>query len=428
MSRSFVLSLCTYALILLGLSSLRGELLLLSLPLAVYLLASYSFAPGEIQLKVERTLSSERVSIGTPVVVTLKITNPGPALEEIQLLDQVPPGLRILKGSNHQIFFLGSGQSITISYTLSGLRGYYPFHQVVVEIRDHFGLTHRKTAIRTSGQLLVMPDVLRLSKILIRTRRTRVYAGSIPARVGGHGVEFFGVRLYQSGDPPRLINWRASARHSNDLYSNEFEQERVADVGIVLDGREKTNILGQGHSLFEHSVMACAALADTLLSQGNRVGLLNYGRFLQWTIPGYGKLQRERILQALANVETGGSPVFSGLEHIPVQLFPAHSQIILVSPLHGDDDRVLVQLRARGYQVMVISPDPISFEMGHLDADRSVRLAGRLVRLERALLFNVLRRAGIQVLDWDVSQSFDQVIKKRLGRPPAYWRNIGGQI
>ena len=428
MSRSFVLSLCTYGLILLGLSSLRGELLLLSLPLVVFLLASYSFAPGEIQLKVERTLSSERVSVETPVVVTLKINNPGPALEEIQLLDRVPPGLRILKGSNRHVFFLGSGQSNTITYTLSGLRGYYPFHQVVVEIRDHFGLTHRKTAIRTSGQLLVMPDVLRLSKIPIRTRRTRVYAGSIPARVGGHGVEFFGVRQYRSGDPQRLINWRASARHTNDLYSNEFEQERVADVGIVLDGREKTNILGQGYSLFEHSVMACTALADTLLSQGNRVGLLNYGRFLQWTIPGYGKLQRERILQALANVETGGSSVFSGLEHIPVQLFPAHSQIILVSPLNGDDDRVLVQLRARGYQVMVISPDPITFEMGHLDADRPVRLAGRLVRLERALLLNDLRRAGIQVLDWDVSQPFDQIIKKRLGRPPAYWRNVGGQI
>ena len=286
MSRSFELSLCACGLLLLGLLSLHGDLLLLSLLLVVYLLASYSFAPNEIQLKVERTLSSERVSVEMPVEVTLKITNAGPTLEEIQLIDPVPSNLRILKGSARHIFFLGSGRSITVSYTVSGQRGYYPFHQVIVEVRDHFGLTHRKTVIRTSGQLLVMPGVLRLSTIPIRTRRTRVYAGSIPARVGGRGVEFFGVRQYQSGDPPRLINWRASTRHAAVLYSNEYEQERVADVGIVLDGREKTNILGRGHSLFEHSVMACAALADALLSQGNRVGLLDYGRFLRWTIPG----------------------------------------------------------------------------------------------------------------------------------------------
>ena len=31
----------------------------------------------------------------------------------------------------------------------------------------------------------------------------------------------------------------------------------------------------------------------------NRVGLLVYGRFLDWTFPGYGKVQRERILLGL---------------------------------------------------------------------------------------------------------------------------------
>jgi uncharacterized protein (DUF58 family) len=246
--------------------------------------------------------------------------------------------------------------------------------------------------------------------------------------VGGRGVEFFGVREYQSGDPPRLINWRASARHTATLYSNEYEQERVADVGIVLDGRMKTNLLGKGHSLFEYSVLACAALADALLTQGNRVGLLNYGRYLQWTFPGYGRVQRERIVQALASAEIGGSSVFSGLEHLPTRLFPAHSQIILVSSLQMEDHNVLVQLRARGYQVMVVSPDPVTFELQNLTRDRSVELAGRLVRLERGLLLRRLQRAGIQVLDWDVSRPFDQVMKHRLGRPPTYWRNVGIRI
>jgi uncharacterized protein (DUF58 family) len=202
----------------------------------------------------------------------------------------------------------------------------------------------------------------------------------------------------------------------------------VADVGIILDGRQKTNSFDKEHSLFEYSVSAAAALADVLLSQGNRVGLLNYGRLLHWTFPGYGKIQRERILQSLTHAQVGSSTVFSELEYIPARLFPPHSQIILISPLNADDVNVLVQLRARGYQVMAVSPDPVAFELSYLPQNESVRLAARMLRMERNLLIQKLQRAGIQVLDWDVSQPFDQVAKRRLGRPPALLRAIEGQI
>lgn len=428
MSRSFWLSLATYALILAALVTLRGEFLLLALPLVAYMAASFLTIPEAVELTVERMLSADRVTVGAPVVVQLRITNVGPHLAEALLVDRVPDALAIESGTTRRLFSLGSGETATFCYTASGPRGAYPFTQVHVEARDPFGLLRRTADIRTSGHLLVLTSILRIDKIPIRTRRTRVYAGTIPARLGGHGVEFFGVREYQSGDPPRLINWRASARHPSDLFANEYEQERVADVGIVLDGRARTNHLGPGRSLFEYSVLAAAAMAEALLGQGNRVGLLEYGRFLQWTFPGYGKLQRERILQALAGAETGGSAVFSGLEYLPTRLFPPHSQMILVSPLAAEDDQVLVQLRARGYQLMVISPDPVRFELGFLPGDRAVELAGRVVRMEREVLLRKLKRAGIQVLDWDVSLPFDRVIKSQLGRSPAFWRAVGARI
>ena len=94
--------------------------------------------------------------------------------------------------------------------------------------------------IKTAGQLFVLPGISRIRQVPIRPRRTRVYAGAIPARVGGPGVEFFGVRNYEPGNSSRRINWRVTARHAEQLYSNEFQQERVADVGIVLDGRERS--------------------------------------------------------------------------------------------------------------------------------------------------------------------------------------------
>jgi uncharacterized protein (DUF58 family) len=196
-------------------------------------------------------------------------------------------------------------------------------------------------------------------------------------------------------------------------------------VGIVLDGRLGTNLFPHNHSLFEHSVQAAAALADALLAQGNRVGMLVYASYLQWTLPGYGKVQRERILHALAHAQAGGSEVFSNLEHLPTRLFPSESQIILVSPLIEDDLSPLVQLRAQGYQVMVVSPNPVKFELAHLPKNQNVELAGRVIRMERMLFLQKVQRAGIQVLDWDVSEPFDLVVKQKLSRLPAWLRAVG---
>jgi uncharacterized protein (DUF58 family) len=209
------------------------------------------------------------------------------------------------------------------------------------------------------------------------------------------------------------------------LYSNEFQQERVADVGIVLDGRLGTNSFAGGHSLFEYSVQAAAALADAFLSQGNRVGLLVYASFLAWTFPGYGKMQRERILHSLAHATPGGSEVFSNFKHIPTRLFPPESQIVLISPLTDADLMPLVHLRAQGYQVLVISPDPVKFEMSYLPRNRNNNLASRVIAMERKLLFQRVQHAGIQVLEWDVRDQFDQVVKRNLSHPPAWMRAVG---
>jgi len=251
---------------------------------------------------------------------------------------------------------------------------------------------------------------------------TRVYAGTIPARVGGEGVEFFGVRQYEMGDSARRINWRATARHPESVFSNEFQQERVADVAVVLDGRDRADLRVAGRALFDHAVVAAGTLASALLQQGNRVGLLVYSQYLQWTYPGYGRVQRERILHALANAAPGGSQIFEGLQYLPTRLFPPESQIVLVSPLVEDDLTTLVQLRARGYQVLVICPNPVLFEMSNLPALdpvtqrwMSLWLVG-FSRLERTAMLGRLRRAGVQVIEWNVAHPFDLAMRGAFRR------------
>ena len=97
-------------------------------------------------------------------------------------------------------------------------------------------------------------------------------------------------------------------------------------------------------------------------------------------------------------------------------MFPPESQIVLVSSLVNDDLNILIQLRGRGYQMMVISPDPVKFEIGCLPPSPQVDLAARVIRMERDLLIRRLERAGIQVIEWDVSIPLDQAVGPLLMR------------
>ncbi len=430
MSRPVVLGAMVLLLILAGLAGLRGSLLALSMPLLVYLFYGLWRAPERIDLEVRRELGAERVAPQAPVKVSVTVINRGSALEELGIEDLISPDLTVVDGCNHHWVPLGANQIYAFEYIVRGPRGGFPFESVHAEGGDSLGLVRLAQDLRVFGQLFVLPTLSRIRQVPIRPRRTRVYAGTIPARVGGAGVEFFGVRNYQPGDSPRQINWRVSARHAEDLYSNEYQQERVADVGIVLDGRERCNLFSGGHTLFEHSVLAAGSLADVFLTQGNRVGLLIYSNYLRWTLPGYGKLQRERILQALSGAAPGASQIFDGLQYLPTRIFPSESQIVLVSPLVEDDYTTLIQLRARGYQVLVVVPDPVSFEQSYLSGPGSryaasdIELASRVVRMERDLMLRRMRRAGLHIVEWNVAQPFDQAMR----RAAAFQRQGRGRL
>jgi uncharacterized protein (DUF58 family) len=281
-----------------------------------------------------------------------------------------------------------------------------------------FSINEYHVEIPASGRLFIQPNVIHIGRIPIRPRGTRVYSGFIPAQQGGPGIEFFGVREFQQGDPVRWINWKASARHRQSFFINQFQQERVADVGIILDTRQRSEVkTSDGNSMFEHGVLAAAALAESFLNDGNRVGLLLYGTQLDWTFPGYGKVQRERIMQSLSRARPGESLIFGSLDHLPTRLFPPNAQLVIISPLHKDDIEMIIRLRARGYALLVISPNPVLFELkGLVLRDETTNLAIRLARLERKLMLFRLQRAGIQILDWNIDESLHNAIHIALSR------------
>ncbi len=406
MRRSLLVGLAAYGLLLTGLLAVNGRFLVLALPLWIYLGAALLAYPESPPLTVTRTLDPPAVTEGEPVTVTLRIRNEGQRDVSLSVADLIPPALSLLGGDPSGRAWLAPAETFTLTYSLATRRGDFIFEGVSVTTSEPLDLLHEERTLPLPSRLPVLPRVKKWRPITLRPARTLGFTGPIPARQGGVGTDVYGVREYQPGDPLRHINWRAMARYQDRAFTTEFEQERIIDVGLILDLRRPNGLESEGESLLDHTARATATLAATLLRAGHRVGLLLYGKGNQWVQPGYGRVQQLRILQSLAAAEVAESAFFDSLRYLSTRVLPARSQLIFVSPLMPEDPEMLFRLRAHGYSVLVIAPDLVAFQARAAGASFPP-LAVRLARVERALWLRQLRQGGIVVVDWPVEDSLE---------------------
>lgn len=395
------------ALMLMGLFLRHRDLLALAIPFLLYtacLLYAGSAQPRP-NLKLHRTLDADRIEENGRINVTLTVTNRGASTSLVGVTEQLPAALTVVEGEASCLRVVKGNERIHLRYALLAPRGEYTLPGVRVTSWHRPPLVSSATRLTHSTTFRVFPRREELKAIEIRPRRTRVYAGSVKANLGGEGLDFFGCREYSSGDSMRRVNWRAYA-HSGSLVVNEYEQERIADVSIVLDARERVHSdLTSKEGTFDYAVRAAASMACHFLKLGNRVGLLAYGNYLDWTYPGYGKSQQERILDALARSTPADKVAFEDLRYIPTRLFPSRSQLVVISPLADENDvEILGLLRARGYAIILIAPNPIPFQLSVARSDEKRDLAGRILNLDRTALLTALRDIEVDIVDWDITQ------------------------
>ena len=475
-SRTLTLFLVGFGLVTTALFTRHIEVLLLAIPALGYLLTAFLLAPAQIPplqarrnleilneqgeaMPISQALSSEMtewlVPGGRPASIELTLTYPvcddaseltfrpemaayqpnSPASQTQTPLNRPP--LRKLNLSDGGFALLSSlrpGSSLSSRYRFIPQRGSYRFQSVQVTVSDPFNLFVRQETLDApvngvvNASLLTLPDITQLDPIRLHPRLLRGFAGPISARMAGSGIDFYGVREFHPGDALRHINWRSSSRDEQRLFTNEFEGERITDVGLFLDARPVLNLRTQAGELFEYGVNATASLGSALLRDGHHVSLLVYGYGMMRVLPSTGRVQLLRILKTLASAKTSEQYALSDLRYLSTRLFPPSSQIIIVSPLSAGDVLPLLRFCAFGYSLMVVSPDPVSFEAAGLQGNsrreaEQLDAAIRLARLERHILLNDLRNAGIQVVNWDVRTDLNQAIKVatqgRAGMPAA---------
>jgi len=413
------------AVLLAGLFARSPALLLLSVPLLVYaasLLLSFITLRRPL-LDAQRTPRWGQIVEGDPFEVSLTVANTGAAVAYAAILDEVPPSVELIDGDPSYSGPLGEGESITISYALRPERGVYAQSQIRAFVWPAFGLAVDEYRFDCLTSVSATPQVDALPRLVIRPRRRHAFVGPVRANIAGPGIEFFGCRSFADGDDVRRVNWRAYAR-LDQLFVNEYEQERMTDVIVVLDVRLSAHLHVGTRSTFGLCCRAAASLASHFIRQGNRVGFLMYGRSLDWIQPACGRFHLEKILAALTRAHPVRSDAFEHLAQLPLQMLPSGCQIVIVSSLAQDSDPiVLAKLHARGYSVLAMYADSLAFEQEGQPQDRSLGLASRANALRSIVAIRVMRSFGVQVVPWDVRQPLATAIHaarldRAAGRQP----------
>jgi uncharacterized protein (DUF58 family) len=173
----------------------------------------------------------ERLSIGreNPVRLTVKSSD---LSATVQIRDYVPQAFSTSEGV--LALTLSAQQTQEFTYTaFPPQRGEYAWGDIQVRQLGRWGLAWQDWKVPQSQTVAVYPDLIGLRSLSIRL--TLQTTGNIrQARRHGMGTEFSELREYVSGDDPRLIDWKATARRSR-VVVRVLEPEQEQTLIVLLD-------------------------------------------------------------------------------------------------------------------------------------------------------------------------------------------------
>ena len=236
-NKTLVVGLVIFALLIVALITRNGDIAWMMLPFLSYLGVGILQTPvlEKVHFNVTRTLEQNQSDGIMSVDVNLTIQNQAGETVCLFIDEKVQAGMKITDGELSQWVTLRSGEHAELKYTFSAVRGNFSWNSIRTVISDPLSLIETEMFLPASAMIQIRPQIKKFKAIPFRPHSTLHSPGSIPARLGGSGTNFFGVREYQPGDSLRRLDWRLTARHPRKFFTKEFEQEEIAEIGLLLD-------------------------------------------------------------------------------------------------------------------------------------------------------------------------------------------------
>lgn len=419
--KSSVLAILALLALLSGIATSSYLLVVTTIPIFAYLAFSlvFAFYDPNLNLRITRSLDKQTAYEDESCIVTLEILNEGQRIDYLEVIDALPSNLLLEEGLNHHIISLEHGERFSTSYVLKPkVYGYYEIGPTEVIISDILGTKISNRKHMATSPLRVLPKIGYIRRIDIKPKRTRSWPGEIVSKKVGTGMEFYSIREHSPQDSLRRINWKATSKQDERIYTNQFMSELGGDTIIVLDARADSEVGMPPESTVTYSIRAAAIIAYRLLRDRNRVGLVSLGSSLDKVLPGFGKRQFDRLQVALSQVKSGSSWDIRGMGFFLALFFSTMVQIVVVSSLNDKASfDTILDIARRGYRVLVISPSPIDIEEQEVagkkkgsDLENNV-LAARLLRAQRRNMLRELGQVAI-VADWNVKRPLSEALQE----------------
>lgn len=251
------------------------------------------------QVEVQRA-PLERLSIGreNPIRLTVKS---GDQAARLQIRDDYPQTFQISEPLLS--LSLPANTSETHSYTaFPAQRGEYNWGNIHVRQLGPWRLAWHQWTIPQRQPVAVYPDLIGLRSLSIRL--TLQATGNIRrARRQGIGTEFAELREYATGDDPRFIDWKATARRGHMLV-RVLEPEQEQTLIVLLDRGRLMTAQVNGLARFDWGLNALLSLTLAGLHRGDRVGAGIFDRQLHtWVPPERGQTQLAKIIEQLTPIQ-----------------------------------------------------------------------------------------------------------------------------
>jgi uncharacterized protein (DUF58 family) len=96
---------------------------------------------------------------------------------------------------------------------------------------------------------------------------------------------------------------------------------------------------------------------------------------------------------------------------VPRRVLPPQALVIAISPLlDAHFEKAVIDLAARGFDLVILSPSPIPLVRRAIPQSPSVDLACRLWALERRARAAALDRLGLTVVEWDTREPLEAAL------------------
>ena len=283
------------ATLLVGVAAINGGINLLFLIFGMMLsLILVSGVLSELclrNLEVKRRLPST-IHAGTPFLMGIAVRNEKKKIPTFSLeVEDLLEGRAVERRCYYLKLPAGRMQETAYKHTLPR-RGRHRFTGFRISTRFPFGFIRKSRDITAPADVLVYPALVPVPETVIRAGLAEAGRNQTASR--SRSGDFHGLREFRTGDDPRDIHWRTSARHGRH-FVRECEEETGRTVLLVLENPRVADA-----AAFEAAVSLTASVALALLKKGLLVGLKTADSFVP---PAAGPGQVADLLEPLALIQ-----------------------------------------------------------------------------------------------------------------------------